>query len=174
MKKTWKIIIGVFVLLLLVFILPGLVTRNVKIKTVTHIRQPLARVFVTFGDPVRLREWIEGFEKIEHIYGLPFSEGSKYRLTFRIGDKKMSAVEEIIKVDWKKHLMIDVEMSRGHVTADMYFFQMDKYSEIAGTFTLSGNDPVTRILLPWMKPFIKKKLENGMNRFREMMEKKKM
>ncbi|MCD6202680.1 MAG: SRPBCC family protein [Bacteroidales bacterium] len=173
MKKSWKISIGAFVLLLLVFILPGLVTRKVSIKTVTHIRQPLTRVFVTFGDPARLREWMEGFEKIEHIYGLPFSEGSKYRLTFTVGDKKMSAVEEIIKVDWKKHLVIDVEMSRGHVYADMYFFQMDKFSEIAGTFTFTGNDPITRILLPWMKPFIQKKLEHGLDRFRVMMEKKK-
>ncbi len=171
MKKKWKIITGVFLLLLLIFIIPGLVSSGIKMKTVTHIRQPLTRVFLTFGDPVRLPEWMEGFEKIEHIYGLPFAEGSKYRITVKKGGNKIIAVEEIIKVDWKKRMVLDMKTPEGSVRADIYFFQMDDYAEIMGNFTVTGGDLFTRILLPWMKPVIRKKLNNGMDRFRQMMEK---
>ena len=171
MKRKWKIFTGTIVLLPLIFILPGLVTPKIKIKTNTRIKQSLTKVFVILGNPVRLSEWMDGLEKIEHIYGLPFSEGSKYRFTYTVGNSKLSAVEEIVKVDWKKRLVIDVKMSKCDIYMDMYFFQMDNYSEILVTYTLSGNDPVARLMLPWMKPMIKKKLKKGMNRFSEMMEK---
>ena len=168
--KKNKIVLTVIAAIIVVLILPGLFSGNVDIKTVTRIKQPLSRVFITFGDPVKLPDWMEDFKKIEHVSGLPYTEGSKYRVTFSAGHKEVTAIEEILKVDWKKRLKIKMKMPGLDITADLYFFQMDNYTEMQGSYIFTGKNVLTRLMLPWMKPAIRKKITNGMDRFRMMME----
>ena len=170
MRRKINIVLTVIAVLIVVLVLPGLITGKVDIKTVTRINQPLSRVFITFGDPLKLPEWMKNFKKIEHVSGLPYTEGSKYRVTFISGHKQVTALEKIMKVDWKKRLTINMEMPDLDVTADLYFFQMDNYTEIQGSYIFTGKNLFSRLILPWIKPAITKKITNGMDRFRMMME----
>ncbi len=171
MKKRGKIIILLLLVLLLIFVLPGLFVKKVHFSTRTAIKKPLSSVFITFGDPARLAQWMTGFEKIDHLQGMPFCEGSKYRLTLNIDGRRFTVVEEILKITWKKHLIVDMKSEKADILMDLYFFRLDDQTMIEGTYNVQGNDLKTRILLPWIKPLIRKKIAEELEQFREMMEK---
>lgn len=169
--KRGKIILSVLLLLLLVFLLPGLIQKKVTFTTSLKIKKPLSSVFVTMGDPARLSQWMTGFEKIDHVQGMPFCEGSKYRLSLDVDNRKYTVLEEIVKITWKKHLIVDMHTKELDMRVDLIFFRLDDQTVIEGTYTLMANTPLVRILLPWMKPKIRRKIESELERFREMMEK---
>ncbi len=171
MKKTGKILLLLLLLLLLVLVLPGLINKQVTFHTKVEINKPLSSVYITIGDPARLSHWMTGFKKIEHIQGMPFCEGSKYRLTFADGDRIHTIIEEIIKITWKKHLVIDMHTDEMDMRMDLFFFQVDDLTVVEGTYLLTANSFRMRILLPWVKPAIKKRIEEEFGYFKKMMEK---
>ena len=170
MKKTWKILLSLLFLLLLVFLLPGMINKEVTFHTKLKINKPLSSVYITMGDPGRLSHWMTGFKKIEHLQGMPFCEGSKYRLTFSDGDHTYTIIEEIIKITWKKRLVVDMHADEMDIRMDLFFFRMDDLTMIEGTYTLKPNTFWMRILLPWVKPAIKKRIEEEFGYFKKMME----
>ena len=171
MKKRGKIIIVSLLVFLLIFVLPGLFVKKIRFSTSTGIKKPLSSVFITFGDPARLSQWMSGFEKIDHLQGMPFCEGSKYRLTLNIDGRRFTVVEEIIKITWKKHLIVDMTSEKADILMDLYFFRLGEQTMIEGTYEVKANNLSTRILLPWIKPLIRKKIGEELEQFREMMEK---
>jgi len=172
MKRIRKYIFGGIVGGLLIFILPGLLTKEVTFTTDTSIKKPLSSVYITMGDPARLSGWMSGFEKIEHVQGMPFCEGSKYLMTIDHHGKKIRVLEEIVKITWKKRLKMKMSLDHAEMLADLFFFQIDDETIIKGTYTVQGKSLWMRILLPWIKPGIRRSIEEQLDDFREMMEKK--
>ncbi len=172
MKWTRKIAAGFVGIALLVFILPGLFTPKITFTTDTTVRKPLSSVYITMGDPSRLARWMNGFEKIEHVRGMPFCEGSTYRMTLNLKGRNVKVMEEIIRITWKKRLTMKMSLENMDMTADLIFFQIDESTVIKGTYDLRGRTWWMRLLLPWMKPVIRRDIERQLDDFREMMEKK--
>ena len=170
MKRVRKIIWLALLLAMLIFILPGLLKKDVTFHTDTKIRKPLTSVFVTMGDPSRLANWMSGFEKIKLLQGMPFCEGSKYRLTLNLDNKRFTVVEEIVKITWKQHLVVNMKTDKADMLMDLYFFQMDDFTVIKGTYTVKGNSFGMRLLLPWIKPVIRRRIAGELEEFRKMME----
>ena len=46
------------------------------------INRPMAEVMQKFKDPGRVKHWMEGLEKIEHISGVPGEVGARERFLF--------------------------------------------------------------------------------------------
>ncbi len=166
-----KILLYLLGVLLLIFVLPGIFTGKIHFNTKTEIRKPLNSVFVTLGDPARLSHWMTGFEKIEHLRGMPFCEGSSYRLEMNLNGRKYSVIEEIVKITWKKHLVLQMRSEKTDMLLDLYFFYLNDHTVIEGAYTVKANTFGMRILLPWLKPVIRHRMENEMEQFRKMMEK---
>ncbi len=170
MRKSVKVLLYLLIILLLVFVLPGIFTGKIHFNTKTEIQKPLSSVFVTIGDPARLAHWMTGFEKIEHLKGMPFCEGSSYRLTMNLNGKRFKIIEEIEKITWKKHLVVKMRSENSDMLADLYFFYLDGRTVIEGSYTIEPNTFGMRILLPWLKPVIRHKVEAQLDQFREMIE----
>ena len=170
MRKSVKFLLYLLIILLLVFVLPGIFTGKIHFKTKTEIKKPLSSVFVTIGDPARLAHWMTGFEEIEHLKGMPFCEGSSYRLTMNLNGKRFKVIEEIEKVTWKKHLVVKMRTEKSDMLADLYFFYLDNRTVIEGSYTIVPNTLGMKFLLPWLRPVIRQKVKTQLDQFREMIE----
>jgi hypothetical protein len=165
-KKTCIfVLIGLFLLL----ILPGLVIRNVKISTKIAIHKPVSAVYVGLADPTNLPYWFEGFQKIEHIQGMPMVPGSIYRITWKKEGHVYSAMEKVEKLDWKKNLKLEMLFRGFRINSDLYFFEIDKITYVKGTHVVSAHGLWNRIILPWARHRIKKEIEQNLDRFKDMM-----
>lgn len=166
-KKLIKYILPAIIILV---ILPGLVTQHVKLSTKTAVNKPVNAVYIGLADPARLPYWFEGFQKIEHIQGMPFVEGSVYRIIWERKGKIFSATEKVVTLDWKKNLKLEMKINGLTITSDFYFYLVNDQTIVDATHMLSAHGIGKRILLPWAKPWIRKELESNFEHFRKMME----
>ncbi|NOY38161.1 MAG: SRPBCC family protein [Chlorobi bacterium] len=166
-KKLIKYILPALIILL---ILPGLVTRKVKVTTKVAVQKPIAAVYIGLADPAKLPYWFEGFQKIEHLQGMPFVPGSVYRITWERKGQTFSAVEKVVKIDWKKNLKLEMHIRGLQIDSDIYFYEIEDKTYVDGTHLISAKGLVKKILLPWAKPWIKKELYQNFMHFKEMME----
>ena len=67
-----------------------------KFKGSIEINQPKDIVTNHFANPENLKEWQEGFMKIETIKGTPGEDGSISKLFYKMGKREMELTETII------------------------------------------------------------------------------
>ncbi|MCT4625130.1 MAG: SRPBCC family protein [Schleiferiaceae bacterium] len=71
-----------------------------KYSCQVEINQPIAKVVELFKDPNNLKEWQDGFLRLEHVTGTPETNGAKSKLFYKFGKNEMELLETIQKVDW--------------------------------------------------------------------------
>lgn len=60
-----------------------------------EINQPVQKLIALFDNPENLYQWMEGLQKFEHLSGQPGEVGSKSKLTFLMGKRKMEMIETV-------------------------------------------------------------------------------
>jgi len=60
-----------------------------------EINQPVQKVIKLFDNPDNLSKWMEGLQSFEHLSGTPGEVGSKSKLTFLMGKRKMEMIETV-------------------------------------------------------------------------------
>lgn len=66
-----------------------------------EINLPIAKVVELWNNENHFKEWQDGFEKMEHLDGIPNTNGAKARITFN-GKHKMELIETIISSNLPK------------------------------------------------------------------------
>ena len=60
------------------------------------INQPIEKVTELFNNPDNLKEWQDGFVRMEHLIGEPGAVGSQTKLVYLIRGKEMELIETIL------------------------------------------------------------------------------
>jgi len=67
-----------------------------RYSTEVTVARSRADVLAIVQDPAQARHWMEGFVSAESIEGEPWAEGSKSKLTFKMGKRDMVMEETIL------------------------------------------------------------------------------
>lgn len=67
-----------------------------KYKEEIDIKRPIDAVVALFDDPGNLKEWMDGFQGLTHLEGVPGERGAKSALRFRQGKRTIEMVETIL------------------------------------------------------------------------------
>ena len=95
MKKALKYIgIGALVAISSFFIL-GLIHPTGEYTNTTIVNAPLEKTFDIFNDTTRMREWMPGMVSMENISGGANEVGSKWKTTFRDGERDIVMTETV-------------------------------------------------------------------------------
>lgn len=63
-----------------------------------HIDLPIDKVVALWEDESNFKEWQDGFERIEHISGIPNEKGAKAKIILN-GKRRIELLETILSVD---------------------------------------------------------------------------
>lgn len=63
------------------------------------INAPIAEVIKRFENPELMKEWMPGLVKFEHLSGEVGKVGSKSKLTYQMGKRKVEMIETITEID---------------------------------------------------------------------------
>ncbi|MBU43696.1 MAG: hypothetical protein CMN76_10780 [Spirochaetaceae bacterium] len=66
-----------------------------RYTTATIINAPLKKVAPYVADPNHFKDWMEGLQSYESISGQPGKTGSKSRLVFQMGNRKIEMIETV-------------------------------------------------------------------------------
>ena len=64
-----------------------------------EVNLPIGRVVDLWQDPGNLTKWQDGFISQEHLSGVPGEAGSKSRMIYQIGKRRIELIETIITND---------------------------------------------------------------------------
>ena len=143
-----------------------------KFSCHVDIKLPKAKVVELFNNPDNLKEWQDGFVKMEHISGEQGQVGSKYMMHYQMGKRKME-IEETILVN-----KLPDEFTGVYEHIHMSNTMQSLFEEIDNETTrYSANIHYTRFsgFMPKLLAFIapgmfKKQVQKWMNQFKAFAE----
>ncbi len=141
-----------------------------KYTTSVIIRRPLDDVIRLMDDPGNMPKWQEGLKKWEVIQGEPGEPGSKMKLFYDMGRRKVDMVETIIRRDFPHHFDASYDARGVHNIQKNHFEKVDETSTrwtSESEFRFSG---FMRLLAFFMPGAFKKQTLKIMNDFKAFAE----
>ena len=111
------------------------------------INKPLEEVVEKFKDPDGVKQWMEGFQKIEHISGTPGEIGAKSDFYFLFKKKEMKISETILEQNLPNQIKFAYQSSMGYNEVEMVFEKLtensttqtnNSYFELKGFMKIMG------------------------------------
>ncbi len=93
--KYLKYLLGLIVILAIGFFLMGLIKPKLSYDCETTVNKPLAESWAVVQDESKMADWLEGFQKTEHISGTPGTVGAVSDVYFIQDGEEMTIRETI-------------------------------------------------------------------------------
>lgn len=121
-----------------------------RYKTEVVINLPRKRVIELFDSFENLQKWQEGLVSFEHISGDPGQPGTKTRLLYDMGRRRMEMIETIIKRDLPDEFSGTYDASGVHNIVRNTFYDEGKQTrwELDSEFQFRGFMRVMSLFIP--------------------------
>ena len=96
--KNLKYIIGILALLVLIFILIGVFKSEVAYDYEIMVDKPVAESWKVTQDEDKMGDWLDGFQRIEHVSGTPNEVGAVSNVYFLNEGQEMVIQEKITEI----------------------------------------------------------------------------
>ncbi len=169
MKKT-KYIAGIIIILISSFLLTGLFNRHVEFEYRLQIDKPVKLVYFSMMNPMKMDEWVYGFEKLEALDGFLNGPGSRYLLTLKMGKREMVILEEVTSFNWKKDLGLSFDFGHMIMDMDIEFTEENEVCSLDVHTKVTGTGLLSRSLLSFTRPLIKKHIVMNFEGLKRMLE----
>ena len=135
------------------------------------INKPIKEVWNFFENPDNLKYWLSGFQKVEHVSGVPGTAGAKAKHYFLERGKELVLDEEIIEVIPEKKFAGTLGSSMMVNTVTNYFNDLGNGQT---EYTLSSDTQFKGFLWkqigPLMKGEFKKRQERDLQALKQVIE----
>ena len=141
-----------------------------KYQNQIEINQPLKRVIELFDNPENLKYWQPGLESFEHISGTPGQPGTKSRLKYNMGNRKIEMIETITRRNLPDEFSGTYEAKGVYNIISNKFFPLGDYKTkwvAENEFQFSGFMKLMGWLMPGM---FKKQSQKFMEDFKKFAE----
>jgi hypothetical protein len=169
MKKILYIT-GAISLFLIIFFMVGIVKRTVKFEQELSFDKPPKMVYYAMMNPMRMDEWIQGFQKAEALDGFLNGPGSRYLMTIKLGGKEFQVLEEITTFKWKEELGVHLNFKHMTVLMDIHFNKIDGGTQVHIKSTITGNSLFWKAVVPYLKPGLKRHMDTNFENLRMMLD----
>ena len=97
--KYIKYILGIVAVLVIIFLLVGFIKPNISYDCEIVADKLLEESWAVAQDEEKMAEWLEGFQKVEHISGTPETVGAVSNVHFINNGQEMIIKETIIAIN---------------------------------------------------------------------------
>lgn len=143
-----------------------------KYTTEIEINQPREKVVELFTNPEYLKEWQEGLQSHDLIFGTMGEVGSKYLLKFDLGNRKIEMVETLKRKDLPNEITFTYEAKGVWNMVNTQFIEKSKDTTICKTSIEFRFKGLMKIMAFFMQGAFKKQTCKYMEDFKRMVESK--
>lgn len=145
--------LGVIVALLVVgFFAIGIVTPKFSYHNAVTVNAPVEKAFSVFTDESKMHGWMPTLQNIENVSGAPLEVGSKWKLIFDEGGRKIEVLEEMTAVDPNQRFAFNLDTEPFVGTVDIRFTAVDSAtSKVEATSTVDGKNMMWKSILAMSK-----------------------
>lgn len=169
--KLLKYILGILALLIVLFLLLGLIKPTLTYECKTSVNKPLAEAWAVSQDEEKLPEWLDGFQKVEHISGSPGAVGAISDIYFITDGQEMTIRETITSVIPNKSVAMVFASDFMNMNYKIMMNAVGGKTIIHSTSTCEGNGLISKSLVALMKSYIITQEETNLANLKKVIEK---
>lgn len=171
MRKTLKIIIGLLLLLLIVFLSTGLVVKETKYEVSTIVQKQVEQVFEAFNDEAALKEWIPSIKSFEPINEVEGRVGSTYKMVvIDANGNDFEMIETVTAFEDNNRIGFEFNAQGMLKIDDITFSSNGNSTTITNKATCRGTTYLLRCTFPFMKSMFKKSDQESLDSFKKYVE----
>ena len=169
--KYLKYILGALLLLVSIFFLRGMLTSEISYDSQVTIDRPAAEVWAVMQDESKLPDWIEGFQRTEHVSGTPGQVGSVSNVYVDEGGQESMMTETITELIPYQKMGMNFKLE-GFMDMDYEMRLEDQGSTtlITSSSVTRGQGFISKCIVAWMKGAMKKQEDKNMAKLKSLVE----
>jgi len=158
------------VLLFLIFIIRGLLTPSVSYDIPLTIDRPTSVVWDVMQDESTLSDWIDGFQKTEHVSGTPGTIGAVSNVYVKQGGQESVMKETITELIPNQKMAMNFSMDFMDMDYEMVLENQGSQTLITSKSTTRGNGLFAKAMISWMTGGMKKQESKNMENLKKLVE----
>lgn len=171
MKKILKLIIGILLLLMIVFLLTGLVVKETNYEVSTTVNKPLIETFSAFNNHEDLQKWIPAVKSFEPIEEKDGMVGSTYKMVvIDANGDDFEMIETITAFEENRVIGLEFDAQGMLKTDEIIFVSVDNTTTITNKASCKGTSYLLKCTFPYMKGLFKKSDQESLNGFKKYAE----
>jgi hypothetical protein len=168
--KFLKYTLIVIALLITIFFLFGLVKPDLTYNCEIIINKPLAESWAVSQDDTKLKDWLEGFQKIEHVSGVPGSVGGVSDVYFIENGQEMSIRETIKEIIPNESISMLFETDFMDMDYTLTMEDVDGKTKISSNTLVTGNGMVAKSFIALIGGTFSAQEDNNLNNLKQTIE----
>ena len=140
-------------------------------QTKIRINKPVNQVYSSFINIEKMRDWLTGFKAVETLKGKPNEVGSQYKLTINENGKEIVIYEEVTALKENEEFAFTMDHDAMTSHSQVRFVPLNNHTtEILTSVEIQGKGLVWKMLVPTIISTIKKRQEDDLIKFKNMIE----
>ncbi len=168
--KYLKYILGSIGVLFIVFLALGLIKPEIAYDCEISIDKPLAESWAVTQDEKKLKEWLPGFQRIEHVSGTPGTAGAVSNVYFDNNGELMAIRETITEIVPNESISMTYENDFMEMDYTLMMTEVDGKTKINSSTTAAGNGMFAKSLMVLMGGSIKAQEETNLANLKKTIE----
>lgn len=171
--KYLKYILGILAVLVIVFFLLAIIKPELSYEYEIMVNKPLAESWAVSQDEEKMADWLDGFQKIEHISGSPGTVGEVSDVYFVSDGQEMVIRETITNIVPNESISMLFTSDFMDMDYKLSMRSVDGKTKISSSTTAKGNGLISRSIIALMGSTIKAQEEMNMTNLKNTIEKNK-
>ena len=171
MKKTLKIIIGILLLLMIVFLFTGLIVKETNYEVSTTVNKPLNEAFIAFNNHEELQKWIPAVKSFEPINIVEGMVGSTYKMVvIDANGNDFEMIETVTAFEDNSRVGLKFDAQGMLKIDDISFLANGNTTTITNNASCIGTTFILKCTFPFLKAMFKKSDQESLDGFKKYVE----
>ncbi|MDG1477608.1 MAG: hypothetical protein P8Q14_10715 [Vicingaceae bacterium] len=169
--KFLKYTLGILAILIVGFFLLGFIKSEIVYDCGIIVDKPLAESWVVSQDPEKMADWLNGFQKFEHVSGIPGAVGAVSDVYFITDGQEMVIRETITEIVPNESISMLFESDFMNMEYKLSMSAVDGKTKISSSTSAVGNSMVFKSFMALMESSLKTQEETNFENLKETIEK---
>lgn len=168
--KYLKYILGIVAILVIGFFLLGVIKSEIAYDCEIIVDKPLAESWAVSQDEQKMSDWLEGFQKFEHVSGTPNEVGAVSDVYFITDGQEMTIRETITDIVPDESVSMSFESDFMDMDYKLAMEAVDGKTKISSSTKAIGNGVVSKSIMALMSSSIKAQEETNLKSLKKTIE----
>ena len=158
MKRKIGVFLGIFLFLVIGFLILGSIKQSINLSGHIHIRKPVKEVFSAMVVPVTIKEWLPNLEDVKAIHGSMDTPGNQFQVRVHLGKKDLSFLMDVTDFQIDQKIEIVMHLPHMDTRVAIEYFDSGQETEVKVQVTIKGKGVFWRSSLILLWPEFKHRL----------------
>ncbi len=169
--KYLKYILGILAILVIGFFLLGLIKPELSYECEVMVDKPLSESWAVSQDTEKMSDWLDGFQKTEHVSGTPGTVGAVSDVYFITDGEEMTIRETITGIVPDESISMSFTSDFMDMDYKLTMKSIDGKTKISTNTTAIGNGVISKSIMALIGSSIKAQEETNLSSLKKTIEK---